>query len=157
LELLGDKIRLRPIEKSDIDDLYNWWNDPEFAGEYAGDYPKSRIEVEELVKGGWFFMIESRLEDKKIGFIAYYFGSVGLSPSLRDWIPNKAEREKEGLHDRSRTAPCRSPLYNEEGNRKNRVGNRCRECALPESVGKERVQARRGTEETVLQQRAVQK
>lgn len=24
------------------------------------------------MKGGWFFIIESRLEDKKIGFIAYY-------------------------------------------------------------------------------------
>jgi RimJ/RimL family protein N-acetyltransferase len=72
LKLLGNKIRLRPIEKSDIEDLYNWWNDPEFAGEYAGDYPKSRIEVEELVKGGRFFIIESRLENKKIGFIAYY-------------------------------------------------------------------------------------
>jgi len=73
LELLGEKIRLRPIEKSDIDDLYNWWNDPRFAGEYAGDYPKSRIEVEELVKGALaFFIIESRLEDKKIGFIDYY-------------------------------------------------------------------------------------
>jgi len=72
LELLGEKIRLRPVEKSDINDLYNWWNDPEFAGEYAGDYPKSRTEVEKLVKGACFFIIESRLEHKKIGFIAYY-------------------------------------------------------------------------------------
>jgi RimJ/RimL family protein N-acetyltransferase len=73
LELLGDKIRLRPIEKPDIDDLYNWWNDPQFAGEYAGDYPKSRAEVEELVRGAWFFLIESCLEDKKVGFISYYY------------------------------------------------------------------------------------
>jgi RimJ/RimL family protein N-acetyltransferase len=72
LELLGEKIRLRPIEKSDLEDLYNWWNDPEFAGEYAGDYPKSRTEVEELVKGACFFIIESRSEHKKIGFVTYY-------------------------------------------------------------------------------------
>jgi RimJ/RimL family protein N-acetyltransferase len=72
LELLGEKIRLRPIEKSDLDDLHKWWNDPEFAGQFAGDYPKSRIEIEELMKGGWFFIIESRMGDRKIGFISYY-------------------------------------------------------------------------------------
>jgi len=72
LELIGEKIRLRPIEKSDMDEFYNWWNDPEFAGEYAGDYPKSRTEVEALLKGAYFFIIENRLEHKKIGFIAYY-------------------------------------------------------------------------------------
>ena len=55
-----------------MEDFYNWWNDPEFAGEYAGDYPKSRTEVEALVKGACFFIIGSRLDDKKIGFIAYY-------------------------------------------------------------------------------------
>jgi RimJ/RimL family protein N-acetyltransferase len=73
LELVGEKIKLRPIEESDLDDLYSWWNDPQFAGEYAGDYPKSRTEVEELVKGAWFFLIESRLGDKKVGFISYYY------------------------------------------------------------------------------------
>jgi RimJ/RimL family protein N-acetyltransferase len=54
LELLGEKVRLRPVNDSDIDILYTWWNDPEFAGEYAGDYTKSRAEVEELTKAGWF-------------------------------------------------------------------------------------------------------
>jgi aminoglycoside 6'-N-acetyltransferase len=72
MELVGERIRLRPIEEPDIEDLYRWWNDPQFAGEYSGDYPKSRIEVEALVKGAWFFIIESRLEHKKIGFIDYY-------------------------------------------------------------------------------------
>jgi RimJ/RimL family protein N-acetyltransferase len=72
LELLGEKVKLRTVDDSDMDDLYNWWNDPKFAGEYAGDYPKSRIEVEELVKGGSFYIISSRSEEKKIGFIAYY-------------------------------------------------------------------------------------
>jgi RimJ/RimL family protein N-acetyltransferase len=72
LKLVGKKIRLRSFEKSDIDELYNWWNDPEFAGKYAGDYPKSRTEIEEVVKGAHLFMIESRLGDKKIGFIDYY-------------------------------------------------------------------------------------
>jgi len=72
LELLGEKIRLRPIEESDMDDLYRWWNDPQFAGEYISDFPKSRIEVEELVKGARFFIIESRLEHEKVGFIDYF-------------------------------------------------------------------------------------
>ena len=72
LELVGEKIRLRSIEKSDMDDLYDWWNDPEFAGKYAGDYPKTRIAIEELVKGAWLFIIESRLEHRKNGFIDYY-------------------------------------------------------------------------------------
>jgi RimJ/RimL family protein N-acetyltransferase len=72
LELLGERIRLRPLNSSDIDDFYSWWNDPEFSGEYAGFFPKSRLEVEELVKEGWFFIIESRSGDRKIGFIAYY-------------------------------------------------------------------------------------
>ena len=72
LELVGEKIRLRSVGKSDMDDLYNWWNDPRFAGPFSGDYPKSRIEVEELVKGACTFIIESRLEHNKIGFIDYY-------------------------------------------------------------------------------------
>jgi ribosomal-protein-alanine N-acetyltransferase len=72
LEILGEIIRLRPVEESDIDDLYNWWNDPVFAGQYSGGYPKSKTKVEELVKAGSFFMIESRLENKKVGFISYY-------------------------------------------------------------------------------------
>jgi RimJ/RimL family protein N-acetyltransferase len=79
LELLGEKVKLRPVDDSDVDDLYNWWNDPEFAGEYAGDYPKSRNEVEELVKGGSFYIISSHLDNKKIGFIAYY-------PIRRDYL-----------------------------------------------------------------------
>ncbi len=52
LEFHGAKVKLRPVDDSDIDDLYNWWNDSEFSGEYAADSPKSRAEVEKLVKGG---------------------------------------------------------------------------------------------------------
>ncbi len=52
MELHGAKVKLRPVDDSDIDDLYNWWNDSEFSGEYAADSPKSRAEVEKLVKGG---------------------------------------------------------------------------------------------------------
>jgi len=55
MELLGEKIKLRPIEKSDMNDFYNWWNDPEFAGEYVSEYSKSRIEVGELLKEAKFF------------------------------------------------------------------------------------------------------
>ncbi len=79
MELLGEKIRLRPVDDSDIDDLYKWWNDPEFAGEYAGYSPRGRTEVEELVKGGSFFMILSRSGNRKVGFISYY-------PVRRDYL-----------------------------------------------------------------------
>jgi ribosomal-protein-alanine N-acetyltransferase len=72
LELLGEEIRLRPVDDSDIDDLHNWWNDPGFAGRYDSFFPKSESEVEELVKEGRFFVILSRSEDKKIGFIVYH-------------------------------------------------------------------------------------
>jgi RimJ/RimL family protein N-acetyltransferase len=72
LELLGEKIKLKSVNDSDIDEPHRWWNDPEFAGESAGFSPKGRAKFEELVKGCWYFMVESRTGDRKIGFIAYY-------------------------------------------------------------------------------------
>jgi ribosomal-protein-alanine N-acetyltransferase len=72
LELKGERVRLRPFADSDLDDLYNYWKDPEFAGEFASDYPKSRAEVAALTKAGSFFMIESRSGSENIGFISYY-------------------------------------------------------------------------------------
>jgi RimJ/RimL family protein N-acetyltransferase len=72
LELVGTKVKLRPINDSDVDDFYTWWNDPEFSGEYAGFEPMSRAEVQELVKTEGWFMILTRPEDRKIGFISYY-------------------------------------------------------------------------------------
>jgi RimJ/RimL family protein N-acetyltransferase len=70
--LTGERIRLRPVDDSDIDQLHEWWNDPAFAGEFASDYPKSRTEVEALVKSAWLFIIENRSGSSKIGFIDYY-------------------------------------------------------------------------------------
>jgi RimJ/RimL family protein N-acetyltransferase len=72
LELIGKRIRLRSVDDSDIDQLHEWWNDPAFAGEFANDYPKGRTEVEALAKSAWFFIIESRPGNNKIGFISYY-------------------------------------------------------------------------------------
>jgi len=72
MELLGDRVKLRSVDYSDIDDLYTWWNDAEFSGEYAGLEHKSMREVEEMVKIGTRFIISSRTEAKKIGFIDYY-------------------------------------------------------------------------------------
>ncbi len=72
MELLGDRVKLRSVDDSDIDDLYTWWNDAEFSGEYAGFEPKSMREVEEMVKKGSCFIISSRPEANKIGFIDYY-------------------------------------------------------------------------------------
>jgi len=79
LELLGNKVRLRPLGDSDVDDFYKWWNDPEFSGEYAGFEPISRDDVQELVGKEEWFMIISRLEDRKVGFISYY-------PVRRDYL-----------------------------------------------------------------------
>ena len=72
MELIGERIRLRPVDDSDIDLLHSWWNDPAFTGEFASDYPKSRTEVEALAKSAWFFIIEGLSGGNKIGFISYY-------------------------------------------------------------------------------------
>jgi RimJ/RimL family protein N-acetyltransferase len=72
LDLIGGKVKLRPADDSDFEDFYNWWNDPEFAGEYAGDSPKSRDEVKQLLKDSHSFVIEGRTDGRKIGFISYY-------------------------------------------------------------------------------------
>jgi RimJ/RimL family protein N-acetyltransferase len=72
LELTGERIRLKPVDDSDIDILHRWWNDPEVAGQFTGDYPKGRAEVEALARSAWFYIIESLSEGTKIGFISYY-------------------------------------------------------------------------------------
>jgi RimJ/RimL family protein N-acetyltransferase len=116
LELIGEKIRLRSFEKSDLDELCNWWNDPEFAGKFADDYPKSRTEVEDLVKGGWFFLIESHAKDKKIGFISYYY------PVRADYLYLYEIGYRIKPSERNKGSP-RLPFFNKKGNRKNRISN----------------------------------
>jgi ribosomal-protein-alanine N-acetyltransferase len=56
----------------DFDDLYRWWNDREFAGKFAGFSPKTKREVKRLMNDAHNFIIESRVGDRKIGFISYY-------------------------------------------------------------------------------------
>jgi ribosomal-protein-alanine N-acetyltransferase len=74
MELLGDRVKLRSVDDSDIADLYNWWNDPEFSGEYGSLEPqKSMREIQEMVRIAPCFIISSRTEAKKIGFIDYYW------------------------------------------------------------------------------------
>jgi RimJ/RimL family protein N-acetyltransferase len=72
LSLIGSKVRIRPAEPSDHDELYSWWNDREFSGEYGGYFPMSRPEFESLLKDGWWFIIETLEGQKKAGFISYY-------------------------------------------------------------------------------------
>jgi RimJ/RimL family protein N-acetyltransferase len=72
LELLGNKVKLRPANNSDLGDLHDWWNDPEFAGEYAGFFPKTRGQIKQLLKEARNFIIEGRADGRKIGFISYY-------------------------------------------------------------------------------------
>jgi aminoglycoside 6'-N-acetyltransferase len=71
--LWGDKVRLKFADDSDIDDLYTWWNDRGFYGEYSRFDPKTRSEIEAMVKRkeGRLFIIVSLLGDKTIGFIDY--------------------------------------------------------------------------------------
>ena len=79
MELLGSKVWLRPLDASDVDDFHKWWNDPEFSGEYTGSEPISRIEVLDLVGKEEWFIIFSRSENTKVGFISYY-------PVRRDYL-----------------------------------------------------------------------
>ena len=73
MELLGDEVKLKSADDSDVDDLYAWWNDSEFSGDYASVEPKKTVrDIEEMVKKGKCFIILSRSEAKKIGFIDYY-------------------------------------------------------------------------------------
>jgi RimJ/RimL family protein N-acetyltransferase len=70
--LVGDRVKIRPANQSDIDDLYNWWNDPDFAGEYAGFFPKTKREIKQLMKDAHNFIILTRPGSDKIGFVSYY-------------------------------------------------------------------------------------
>lgn len=76
--LTGNKVRIRPLERSDLKEFHRWWNDPEFAGDYSSFIPMSFAEIEKLVKQGNFFIVETSFNDnndkekKKIGFVAYY-------------------------------------------------------------------------------------
>jgi RimJ/RimL family protein N-acetyltransferase len=70
--LTGRKVRIRPAEPSDYDELYTWWNDRDFSGEYGGYFPMSRPEFESLLKDSWWFVIETLGEQKKVGFISYF-------------------------------------------------------------------------------------
>ena len=73
MELQGDKVRLRTADDSDVEDLYSWWNDREFYGEFSRFDPKTRPEIEAMVKRKEMrlFIIMSLSGDKKIGFIDY--------------------------------------------------------------------------------------
>jgi RimJ/RimL family protein N-acetyltransferase len=77
MKLHGDRVKLRPFKNSDFDDLYRWWNDPKFSGDY-GFSPLSKSELKKNVTTGSYFIIEIRAGDsfgqrsKKIGFIEYY-------------------------------------------------------------------------------------
>lgn len=76
MELVGRSIKLRSVEDSDLDDLCAWWDDPEFAGPFIDDRPKSREEVRKLVvnnDGQHTFIMESSEDERKIGFISYYW------------------------------------------------------------------------------------
>lgn len=72
MELTGGEVRLRSVEPSDVDELYEWWSDPEFAGEYGGLFPKSKPEFEALVKQSEWFIIETPETKEKVGFISYF-------------------------------------------------------------------------------------
>ena len=75
MKLLGEKVRLRTADETDIHSLYTWWNDSEFNGEFSVAEPKSRADIESMVnrERGRLFIISTRSENKRIGFIDYYW------------------------------------------------------------------------------------
>lgn len=72
--LSGNKVRIRSLESNDLKEFHQWWNDPEFSGDYASFAPVSFSEIEKLAKEGNFFIIETSYDDNKnkIGFVVYY-------------------------------------------------------------------------------------
>jgi [ribosomal protein S5]-alanine N-acetyltransferase len=69
--LTGNRVRIRSLDSSDLREFHQWWNDPEFSGDYASFVPMSFSEVEKLARESNSFIVETN-NKKKIGFVAYY-------------------------------------------------------------------------------------
>lgn len=97
--LEGKRINLRVVEREDLDLLVEWFNNPEFSGEYQ-DFPTqiSRCMLERRIfepkapELEWKHFIIEKKDGTEIGWIAHYVGSpnfgwieigYGIVPSER--------------------------------------------------------------------------
>lgn len=96
MEIICDKVTLRPADDSDVDDLHDWWNDPGFAGDYAGFFPKTRDEVKELLREAHNFIIEAKSDRRKIGFASYYLIRTDYENLYEIGYRIKAEERNKG-------------------------------------------------------------
>jgi RimJ/RimL family protein N-acetyltransferase len=73
--LEGKKVNLKVVEKEDLPNLLEWFNNYRFLGEYNPLLQKSKIELErnydKLTSKRRMFFIEKK-EGNKIGFINYF-------------------------------------------------------------------------------------
>ena len=76
MELLGERIKLKAADESDVSYLYDTWDDPEYKGDFASVEPKKSLkEIEEMVRSlkGRLFIILTLSDSRKIGLIDYYW------------------------------------------------------------------------------------
>jgi RimJ/RimL family protein N-acetyltransferase len=75
--LIGEKIRLVPVNDQNLRNLYDMWNDTEYAGEYGGFTPMSWDEFsKKFAKGASWFLIEKISDGARIGWIDYYWTRI---------------------------------------------------------------------------------
>jgi RimJ/RimL family protein N-acetyltransferase len=72
--LEGKLVNLRPMEKEDLPQFSEWFNNPEFMGDYSRLAQSSRVETEKMLESPLElrpFIIEKK-DGNKIGFIAHF-------------------------------------------------------------------------------------
>jgi ribosomal-protein-alanine N-acetyltransferase len=72
--LEGKLVNLRAMEKDDLSQFSEWFNNPEFMGDYSRLLQSSRAETEKMVESPLElkpFIIEKK-DGTRIGFIAHY-------------------------------------------------------------------------------------
>ena len=75
--LVGEKVKLVPVNDHNLRELFEMWNDREYAGEYGGFEPKNWDEFhEKFAKGATWFLIEKIANGEKIGWINYYWTRI---------------------------------------------------------------------------------
>jgi RimJ/RimL family protein N-acetyltransferase len=79
--LEGKNVNLRIMEKEDLPLYQEWWNNPEFVGEYLPPTQSSRAETEKILEGGSPFepkgFIIEKKDGSKIGSIIHYNSYLG--------------------------------------------------------------------------------
>jgi RimJ/RimL family protein N-acetyltransferase len=82
--LEGKNVNLRIAEKEDLPLLQEWWNNPEFMGEFQPPKQWTKAELEKFESSPFEpknFIIEKK-DGKKIGTILHYSSYLGLGKLL---------------------------------------------------------------------------